>query len=166
MLANQTSSKKCFPYSCFLTKVFQYFVVNLVGIGNRIGTGKIYNKHTFKRMGFSRNEDGVLVREAQEDDDEVKKKKKTKKKGKIKGDEVRSKRNRRRQLRQCGFPKKGEFQMHKMTLKDDQQRSKRSLKITRLYEDEVINLKTLKTRRMVRDSFIRETFFEKLSLKN
>ncbi|KAI5672314.1 hypothetical protein M9H77_12678 [Catharanthus roseus] len=54
--------------------------------------------------------------------------------------------------------------------------AKRFPKITRLYEDEVIKLKTLKTRRMVRDSFIRflinyvssleETFFEKLSLKN
>ncbi|KAI5682689.1 hypothetical protein M9H77_03917 [Catharanthus roseus] len=44
--------------------------------------------------------------------------------------------------------------MHKRSLKDDLQRSKRSLKIRRLYEDEVIKLKTLKTRRMVRDSFI------------
>ncbi|KAI5678025.1 hypothetical protein M9H77_08975 [Catharanthus roseus] len=30
--------------------------------------------------------------------------------------------------------------MHKRSLKDDIQRSKRSLKITRLYEDEVINI--------------------------
>ncbi|KAI5648895.1 hypothetical protein M9H77_34900 [Catharanthus roseus] len=45
----------------------------------------------------------------------------------------------------------------------------RSLKTTRLYEDEVTKLKTMKIRRMVRDSFIsslEETFFEKLSLKN
>ncbi|KAI5671313.1 hypothetical protein M9H77_11677 [Catharanthus roseus] len=35
------------------------------------------------------------------------------------------------------------------------QRSKKSLKITRVYEDKVIKLKTLKTRKMVRDSFIR-----------
>ncbi|KAI5682779.1 hypothetical protein M9H77_04007 [Catharanthus roseus] len=68
--ATQTSFKKCLPYDCFLTKVFQYFVVNLVGIGDHIGIGKIYNKHTFKRVGFSRNEEGVLVRERQEDDDE------------------------------------------------------------------------------------------------
>ncbi|KAI5676240.1 hypothetical protein M9H77_07190 [Catharanthus roseus] len=46
-----------------------------------------------------------------------------------------------------------EQKMHKMSLKDDQQRSKRSFKITRLYEDKVIKLKTLKTR-IVRDSFI------------
>ncbi|KAI5661880.1 hypothetical protein M9H77_21203 [Catharanthus roseus] len=45
--------------------------------------------------------------------------------------------------------------MHRRILKDDLQRSKRSCKITRLYEAEVIKLKTLKTRRMVRDSFIR-----------
>ncbi|KAI5680612.1 hypothetical protein M9H77_01839 [Catharanthus roseus] len=38
-------------------KVFQYFMLNLVGIGDHIGIGKIYNKHTFKRMGFSRNEE-------------------------------------------------------------------------------------------------------------
>ncbi|KAI5675402.1 hypothetical protein M9H77_06352 [Catharanthus roseus] len=37
--------------------------------------------------------------------------------------------------------------------------------ITRLYEDKVIKLKTLKTRRIVRDSFIK-TLFGKLSLKN
>ncbi|KAI5683611.1 hypothetical protein M9H77_04842 [Catharanthus roseus] len=45
--------------------------------------------------------------------------------------------------------------MHKKSLDDDLQRSKRSLKITRLYEDEMTNLKTLKTKRMVRDSFMR-----------
>ncbi|KAI5648558.1 hypothetical protein M9H77_34563 [Catharanthus roseus] len=44
--------------------------------------------------------------------------------------------------------------MHKRSLKHDLQRRKRSLKIARLYEDEVIKLKTLKIRRMVRDSFI------------
>ncbi|KAI5668725.1 hypothetical protein M9H77_18578 [Catharanthus roseus] len=44
--------------------------------------------------------------------------------------------------------------MHKRSLKGNLQRSKRSLKTTRLYEDEVIKLKTLKTRRMVRDSFV------------
>ncbi|KAI5683153.1 hypothetical protein M9H77_04381 [Catharanthus roseus] len=83
----------------------------------------------------------------------------------IKGDEVRSKRK-RRQVRQCGFPRRkgiSKQKMHKRSLKDDLQRSKRSLKITRLYEDEVFKLKTLKTRRMVRDSFIsslEETFLE------
>ncbi|KAI5653537.1 hypothetical protein M9H77_30724 [Catharanthus roseus] len=49
------------------------------------------------------------------------------------------------------------------SLKHNLQRRKRSLKIKRLYENEVIKLKTLKTRRMVRD---KETSFEKLSLKN
>ncbi|KAI5649865.1 hypothetical protein M9H77_35870 [Catharanthus roseus] len=43
--------------------------------------------------------------------------------------------------------------MHKMSLNGNLQRSKRSLKTTRVYEDEMIKLKTLKTRRMVRDSF-------------
>ncbi|KAI5668406.1 hypothetical protein M9H77_18259 [Catharanthus roseus] len=42
--------------------VFQYFVLNLVGVGDCISIGKIYNKHTFKRMGFSRNEEVMLVR--------------------------------------------------------------------------------------------------------
>ncbi|KAI5667654.1 hypothetical protein M9H77_17507 [Catharanthus roseus] len=48
-------------------------------------------------------------------------------------------------------------------------RSKRSHKITTLDEDDVIKLKTLKTRRMARASFIsslEEKSFEKLSLKN
>ncbi|KAI5652285.1 hypothetical protein M9H77_29472 [Catharanthus roseus] len=73
MLATQTSSTKCLPYGCFLTKVFQYFVLNLVGVDDHIGIEKIFNKHTFKRMGFSRNEEGMLVREKQEkeeDDDD------------------------------------------------------------------------------------------------
>ncbi|KAI5678750.1 hypothetical protein M9H77_09700 [Catharanthus roseus] len=50
--------------------VFQYFVLNLVGVGDHIGVGKIFNKHTFKRMGFSRNEEGMLVRGGQDDNDE------------------------------------------------------------------------------------------------
>ncbi|KAI5654308.1 hypothetical protein M9H77_31495 [Catharanthus roseus] len=167
MLATQTSSKKCLTYGCFLTKVFQCFVVNLVGIGDHIGIGKIYNKHTFKRMGFSRNEEGILVRGGQEDGDESDEEEEEEEDegqdamnvDERKGDEVRSKRKRRRQLRQCGFPRK-----KKGSLKNDLQRSKRTLKITRLYE--VIKLKTLMTRRMVKDSFIRRNFFEKLSLKN
>ncbi|KAI5671662.1 hypothetical protein M9H77_12026 [Catharanthus roseus] len=57
-----------------------------------------------------------------------------------------------------------EQKKHKKILKENLQRSKRSLKTTRFYEDEVIKLKTLKTRRMPRDSFIRsleEIFFKK-----
>ncbi|KAI5683154.1 hypothetical protein M9H77_04382 [Catharanthus roseus] len=53
----------CFPYGCFFTKFFQYFVRNLVEVGDHIGTGKIYNKHTFKRIGFLGNEEGMLVTE-------------------------------------------------------------------------------------------------------
>ncbi|KAI5675672.1 hypothetical protein M9H77_06622 [Catharanthus roseus] len=53
-----------------------------------------------------------------------------------------------------GIPE-NEHKMHRRSLKDNLRRSKRSLKITRLYEDEVNKLKTLKTRRIVRDSFIR-----------
>ncbi|KAI5662875.1 hypothetical protein M9H77_22198 [Catharanthus roseus] len=70
MLATQTSSTKCFPYGCFLTRVFQYFVLSLVGVGDPIGARKIYNKHTFKRMGFAKNEEGMLVRGGQDDNDE------------------------------------------------------------------------------------------------
>ncbi|KAI5663661.1 hypothetical protein M9H77_22984 [Catharanthus roseus] len=99
MLAAQTSSTKYLSYGCFRTKVFQYFFLNLVGVGNHIGVGNIYNKCTFKKMGFSRNEE--------------------------------------------------EQKMHKRSLKGNLQRNKRSLKTTRFYEDKVIKLKTLKTRRMI-----------------
>ncbi|KAI5682028.1 hypothetical protein M9H77_03256 [Catharanthus roseus] len=71
MLATQTSSTKCLPYGCFLTKVFQYFVLNLVGVGDPIGAGKIYNKHTFKKIGIEKNEEGMLVRGGQDESDEV-----------------------------------------------------------------------------------------------
>ncbi|KAI5672174.1 hypothetical protein M9H77_12538 [Catharanthus roseus] len=70
ILATQTSSTKCLPYDCFLTKVFQYFVLNLIGVGDPIGAGKIYNKHTLKRMGFEKNEEGMLGRGGQDDDEE------------------------------------------------------------------------------------------------
>ncbi|KAI5661780.1 hypothetical protein M9H77_21103 [Catharanthus roseus] len=70
MLATQSSSTKCLPYGCFLTKVFQYFILNLVGVGDPIGAGKIYNKYTFKRIGFERNEEGMLVRGGQDRSDE------------------------------------------------------------------------------------------------
>ncbi|KAI5666636.1 hypothetical protein M9H77_16489 [Catharanthus roseus] len=70
MLATQSSSTKCLPYYCFLTKIFQHFVLNLVGVGDHIGPGKIYNQHTFKRMGFERNEEGLFVRGVQDDNDE------------------------------------------------------------------------------------------------
>ncbi|KAI5678038.1 hypothetical protein M9H77_08988 [Catharanthus roseus] len=51
MLATQSSSTKSLLYGCFITKIVQYFVINLVGVGDHIGPGKFYNKNTFKRMG-------------------------------------------------------------------------------------------------------------------
>ncbi|KAI5680677.1 hypothetical protein M9H77_01904 [Catharanthus roseus] len=68
MLATQSSSTKCLPYSCFLTKVFQHVKITLFRPSEHIGIGKIYNQNTFKRMGFSRNEDGKLIRGGQEED--------------------------------------------------------------------------------------------------
>ncbi|KAI5683090.1 hypothetical protein M9H77_04318 [Catharanthus roseus] len=70
MLATQSSSTKCLPYGCFLTKVFQHFNITFFGPNEHIGIGKIYNQNTFKRMGFSRNKDGKLIRGGQEEDSE------------------------------------------------------------------------------------------------
>ncbi|KAI5681799.1 hypothetical protein M9H77_03027 [Catharanthus roseus] len=70
MLVTQMSSTKYLPYGCFLTKVFQYFVLYLVGVGDLIRARKIYNKHTFKRTDFAKNEEGMSVRGEQDDDDE------------------------------------------------------------------------------------------------
>ncbi|KAI5666649.1 hypothetical protein M9H77_16502 [Catharanthus roseus] len=72
MLATQSSSTKCLPYSCFITKIFQHFEINLVGVGDHIGPGKIYNQNTFMRMGFERTR--LFIRGGQhgsdDDDDE------------------------------------------------------------------------------------------------
>ncbi|KAI5677592.1 hypothetical protein M9H77_08542 [Catharanthus roseus] len=77
MLATQSSSTKCLPYGCFITKILQHFVINLVGIGDHISHGKIFNQQTFKRMGFEKSEVGTFIRGGQhgnddeeEDDDE------------------------------------------------------------------------------------------------
>ncbi|KAI5681098.1 hypothetical protein M9H77_02325 [Catharanthus roseus] len=70
MLATQSSSTKCFPYGYFLTKVFQHFKITFFGPNDHIGIGEIYNQNIFKRMGFSRNEDGGLIRGSQEKDSE------------------------------------------------------------------------------------------------
>ncbi|KAI5663195.1 hypothetical protein M9H77_22518 [Catharanthus roseus] len=74
MLATQSSSTKCLPYGCFITKIFQYFEINLVGVADHIGLGKIYNQNTFKRMGFERIYVGLFIRgeqkESDDDDDE------------------------------------------------------------------------------------------------
>ncbi|KAI5676252.1 hypothetical protein M9H77_07202 [Catharanthus roseus] len=87
MLATQSSSTKFLPYGYFLTKIIQYFVLNLVGVGEPIGPGKIYNKHTFNRMGDrdfllqsfkpntckctrSINEEGMLFRGGQDESED------------------------------------------------------------------------------------------------
>ncbi|KAI5681826.1 hypothetical protein M9H77_03054 [Catharanthus roseus] len=74
ILATQSSSTKCFPYGCFLTKVFQHFKITFFGPNEHIGISKIYNQNTFKRMGFERNYDEVLIRGGQQgsDDDDDK----------------------------------------------------------------------------------------------
>ncbi|KAI5676309.1 hypothetical protein M9H77_07259 [Catharanthus roseus] len=72
MLATQSSSTKCLPYGCFITKIFQHFEINLVGVGDHIVPGKIYNQNTFNRIGFERT-DGLFIRGGQQgsdDDDE------------------------------------------------------------------------------------------------
>ncbi|KAI5648701.1 hypothetical protein M9H77_34706 [Catharanthus roseus] len=70
MLATQSSSTKCLPHGCFLTNMFQYFEISFSGPSDHIGIDKIYNQNTFKRMGFSRNEDGELIRGGQEEESE------------------------------------------------------------------------------------------------
>ncbi|KAI5653388.1 hypothetical protein M9H77_30575 [Catharanthus roseus] len=74
MLAIQSSSTKYLPYGCFITKIFQHFEINLVGVGDHIGPGKICNQNTFKRMGFERTDEGLFIRGGQQgsddDDDE------------------------------------------------------------------------------------------------
>ncbi|KAI5662104.1 hypothetical protein M9H77_21427 [Catharanthus roseus] len=180
MLANQMSSTKCLPYGCFLTKVFKYFVLNLVRVGDASGAGKIHNKHTFKRMGFAKNEEGMLVRGGQDDDDEETDEDNEGNEGQeaINVDEEESEEEPeeetyRREMRQkkrqeqveedqssrsmtqimdmvASSKTVKEQTMNKRSVKGNLQRSKRSLKTTRVYEDEVIKLNTLKTRRIVR----------------
>ncbi|KAI5667024.1 hypothetical protein M9H77_16877 [Catharanthus roseus] len=73
MLATQSSSTKCLLYGCIITKIFQHFMINLVGFGDQIDPSNIYNQNTFKRMGFARNDVGLLIRGGQQgsdDDDE------------------------------------------------------------------------------------------------
>ncbi|KAI5669086.1 hypothetical protein M9H77_18939 [Catharanthus roseus] len=72
MLTTQSSSTKCLPYGCFITKIFQYFVINLVGIVDHIGHRKIYNQQTFKRMGFERNDEWGFIRGGQDQGDSEK----------------------------------------------------------------------------------------------
>ncbi|KAI5653522.1 hypothetical protein M9H77_30709 [Catharanthus roseus] len=69
MLATQCSSTKCLSYGYFITKILQHFLINLVGIGDHIGHGKIYTHQTFKRMGFEKDEDGTFIQSGKDDDD-------------------------------------------------------------------------------------------------
>ncbi|KAI5682154.1 hypothetical protein M9H77_03382 [Catharanthus roseus] len=68
MLATQSSSTNVCPM--VVSKVFQHFRITFFGPNDHIGIGKIYNQNIFKRMGFSRNEDGRLIRGGQEEDSE------------------------------------------------------------------------------------------------
>ncbi|KAI5672470.1 hypothetical protein M9H77_12834 [Catharanthus roseus] len=131
MLATQTSSTN-----------FPILMLNLIGVDNHIGIGKIYNKHTFKRMGFSRNKEGMLVREEQENDDESdEEEEEDKSQEAMNVDEELCKKNKR-----CTK------EISRMIYKEAKDHSR----LQRLYEDEVIKLKTLKFRRMARDSFKRK----------
>ncbi|KAI5663719.1 hypothetical protein M9H77_23042 [Catharanthus roseus] len=55
-----------------LQKIFQYFEINLVGVGDRIGPSKVYNQNSFKRMGCERTNEGLFIRGGQQgtDDDD------------------------------------------------------------------------------------------------
>ncbi|KAI5666362.1 hypothetical protein M9H77_16215 [Catharanthus roseus] len=70
MLATQFSSTKCLPYGCFIKKIFQHFEINLVGVGDHIGPGKIYKQNTFKRVGFERTDEGLFIRGGQQGSDD------------------------------------------------------------------------------------------------
>ncbi|KAI5664092.1 hypothetical protein M9H77_23415 [Catharanthus roseus] len=70
MLGTQSSSAKCLPYGCFLIEVFQHFKITFFGPNDHVVIGKIYNQNTFKRMGFSRNKNGKLIKGGQEVDSE------------------------------------------------------------------------------------------------
>ncbi|KAI5671255.1 hypothetical protein M9H77_11619 [Catharanthus roseus] len=94
-------------------------------------------------MGFSRNEEGMLVRGGQEDNDES-----------VEDDEE----NEGQEAMNVDEEEKDQ-KMHNRSLKGNVQRSKRSLKTTKLYEDKVIKVKTLKTRRMLRDKNRSSDFF-------
>ncbi|KAI5675634.1 hypothetical protein M9H77_06584 [Catharanthus roseus] len=174
-----------------------------------IGVGKIYNKYTFKRMGFERNEEGMLVRGRQDESDEDNKDDEGDEEQEEinveeeKSDEEPEEETHKREIRQknrqeraeeglssgsmttlmykiaslqasvnsrfdaldghfdaldgCFEALDGKFyieeqKMHKRSLKGNLHRCKRSLKTISVYEDEVIKLHTLKTRRLVRVS--------------
>ncbi|KAI5658533.1 hypothetical protein M9H77_27326 [Catharanthus roseus] len=51
-------------------EVLQHFKITFFGPNDHIGIGKIYNQNTFKRMGFSMNEDKKSTRGGQEEDSE------------------------------------------------------------------------------------------------
>ncbi|KAI5664052.1 hypothetical protein M9H77_23375 [Catharanthus roseus] len=45
-------------------------IINLIGVGDHIGPGKIYNQNTFKRMGFERTNEGLFIRGGQQGSDD------------------------------------------------------------------------------------------------
>ncbi|KAI5676006.1 hypothetical protein M9H77_06956 [Catharanthus roseus] len=160
MLTTDTSSTKCLSYGCFLTKVFQYFVLNLVGVGDHIGVGKIYDEYTFTRMGFSKKEEGMFVRGGQDDNDENNEDDKgnegqeaidvNEEESEEEPEEEtfgREMRQKKRQERVEEGQSSGKVKILKRSLKGNLQRSKRSLKTTRFYEDEVIKFKNLEDKK-------------------
>ncbi|KAI5649661.1 hypothetical protein M9H77_35666 [Catharanthus roseus] len=137
MLATQTSSTKCLPYGCFLTIVFQYFMLNLVGVGDPIAAGN-------------------------DEDDEENERQEAMNVDEKKSEEEPEEETYRREMR----PKKKartKQKMHKRSVKDNLQRNKSSLETTRVYENEVIKLNTTKTRTIVRGKPVVQ--FSVISLK-
>ncbi|KAI5668005.1 hypothetical protein M9H77_17858 [Catharanthus roseus] len=67
-----TKNKKFFDPNLYSEKRCSNILrsLSLDQITTLIGNGKIYNQNTFKTMGFSRNEDGKLIRGVQEEDSE------------------------------------------------------------------------------------------------
>ncbi|KAI5663849.1 hypothetical protein M9H77_23173 [Catharanthus roseus] len=182
--------------------------------GKLLKLGKIYNKHTFK-MGFAKNEEGMLVRGVQDDydnesdeDDEGnegqevmnidEEESETEPKEEINRREIRQKKRQEqvkegqssvsmtqimdmiaslqasKNSRLDALDEKisdvqerlyiEEQKMHKRSLKGNLQKRKISLKTTRVYEDEVIKLNTLKIRKIVRGKPVVQ--FSVISLKS
>ncbi|KAI5659309.1 hypothetical protein M9H77_28102 [Catharanthus roseus] len=57
-------------YGRLMHHMISNIIIPNVGHNDLIGAGKIYNKHTFKIMGFEKNEEGMLVRGGQDESDE------------------------------------------------------------------------------------------------
>ncbi|KAI5672702.1 hypothetical protein M9H77_13066 [Catharanthus roseus] len=146
-----------------------FFVMLALHEHRRMNFGFMANEHMLAtqtsstKIGFSRNEKGILVRGGQESYEEEEEEDDGQDAMNV-DEEVseeeleeetfrREIRQKKRQERDEEGQSSKEQKMHKMSLKGNLQRSKRSLKTIRFSEDEVIKLKTLKTRRMLKDSF-------------